>query len=144
MLNPYVALAAAVGLAVALGGTYLQGRSDGAAHEAARWQADAIKAQQRAAQAAQALREQLAQREAELAQKQQEAADAVVQVRTEYLPAKTIVRREVAERVVYRDCRVGDGMRDTINSAAAGRPVSGTEAVSGDSAGVSGRAVPAA
>lgn len=136
----YAGLAAAVALSVALGWAYLQGRSDGAAHEAARWQADAIKAQQKAAQQAEALRAQLAEREAALAAKVQEAANAVETVRTEYLPGKTIVRREVVEVPAYRDCRITGSVRHALDAALAGRPVSGAAAERGGAAGVPGDA----
>lgn len=121
--RPYLWIAAAVALSVALGASYLRGRTDGRSAEAVHWQQLEIERQQQQARERFALQEALDTRTAELAQRQQEAADAVAQVRVEYLPGKTVVRKEVVERPVFRDCRVGDGVLSTINAALRGAPV---------------------
>lgn len=123
--KPYAILALVLLLGATHGAAYLQGFKQGSKVEAARWQAQEIERQQQAAKQAQALRDQLAERDAALARKTEEAAHAVAEVRTEYLPGKTIVRREVVEVPAYRDCRVTGSVRDAINGALAGRPVPG-------------------
>jgi len=84
------------------------------------------------------LRDQLAERDAALARKTEEAAHAVAEVRTEYLPGKTIVRREVVEVPAYRDCRITGSVRHALDAALAGRPVPGAEAERGGAARVPG------
>lgn len=122
--KPYAILALVLLLGATHGAAYLQGFKQGSKVEAARWQAQEIERQQQAAKQAQALRDQLAERDAALARKTEEAAHAVAEVRTEYLPGKTIVRREVVEVPAYRDCRVTPATLGAINGALTGRPVS--------------------
>jgi len=139
LIRPYAAVALAVLLALMLGAAYVRGRSDGRAVEAQAWQRRAAAAEAQALADRETISRALAERQAQLDAKTREAADAVAQIRTEYLPAKTVVRREVAERVVYRECRVGGGMRDTLDAALRGRPAAGALGpVAGDRAGVSG------
>ena len=132
--RPYFAL----GLVLALIATHLavgvKSYEGGVRAEAARWQAEALKDAQEAAQEREALQQQLREREAKWVQQQQEAADAVAQVRVEYLPGKVIVKREIVREPVYSDsrCRVSSGMRDTLNRALAGRPVPGAAEVGTD------------
>lgn len=121
-LGPYAYLAAGLALVAALGGAYLKGRGDGRDAAEVRCQAQQIAAQRAREQERADLQAALDARAAELARRQQEGADAVEKVRVEYLPAKVVVKREVAKRVVYRDCRIGDGMRDTLNAALRGAP----------------------
>ena len=133
-LRLYGYAAAAVGLLATVGTAYTVGRLDGSAHERsaclsreavrtaaaerdrAEWQAqiDALDAARRRAA--------------------QEAANAIIQVRTEYLPGRIEVRREVVERAVYRACVVSDRVRDILTAALAGRPVpdAGTVGAGGD------------
>ena len=122
--RPYFAL----GLVLALIATHLavgvKSYEGGVRAEAARWQAEALKDAQEAAQEREALQQQLREREAKWVQQQQEAADAIAAVRVEYLPGKTIVKREVVERAVFRECRVTPAALDAINGALIGRPVS--------------------
>lgn len=139
MIRLYGALAAALALSLIIGGCYLKGRSDGRAVQAAEYAQELAEAAQAAAQERQALQAALDARTAELAKRTQEAADAVVQVRTEYLPGKTEVRRIVVDRPVYRDCRIDSGVRDLIDAALAGRPVPGA-VDGGGAAGVPGGA----
>ena len=122
--KPYAILALVLLLGATHGAAYLQGFKQGSKVEAARWQAQEIERQQQAAKQAQALRDQLAERDAALARKTEEAAHAVAEVRTEYLPGKTIVRREVVEVPAYRDCRITPATLGAINGALTGRPVS--------------------
>ncbi len=126
MLGPYRYLAMALVAVAVLGGAYLKGRGDGRAVESAHWQQLEVEHQAHVLAQREQLQAALDARTAELAARQQEAADAVVQVRTEFLPAKTIVKREVVERPVFRDCRIGDGMRSTLDAALRGDPAAGT------------------
>jgi len=132
MLRVYAALAIVAVLAGLYGIAYTKGHKAGAAAELAKCQAQQIEDAQDASRALEALQQQLREREAQWVQQQQEAADAVAQVRVEYLPGRTIVKREIVERAVFRDCRIGDGMRDTLNSALAGRPVPGAADIGTD------------
>lgn len=136
--KPYAILALVLLLGATHGAAYLQGFKQGSKVEAARWQAQEIERQQQAAKQAQALRDQLAERDAALARKTEEAAHAVAEVRTEYLPGKTIVRREVVEVPAYRDCRITGSVRHALDAALAGRPVPGAEAERGGAARVPG------
>ena len=130
--RPYFAL----GLVLALIATHLavgvKSYEGGVRAEAARWQAEALKDAQEAAQEREALQQQLREREAKWVQQQQEAADAVAQVRVEYLPGKTVVKREIVREPVYRTCVVSPGMRDTLNAALRGRPVPGAADIGTD------------
>ena len=132
MLRVYAALAIVAVLAGLYGIAYTKGHKAGAAAEVAKCQSRALEDAQEASRALEALQQQLREREAQWVQQQQEAADAVAQVRVEYLPGRTIVKREIVERAVFRDCRIGDGMRDTLNSALAGRPVPGAADIGTD------------
>lgn len=125
MIRLYAAAGAALVLLALLAGAYTKGRGDGRAVQAAEYATERATAAQEAEQERQALQAALDARTAELAKRTQEAADAVEHVRTEYLPGKTIVRREVVEVPAYRDCRVTGSVRDAINGALAGRPVPG-------------------
>jgi hypothetical protein len=135
--KPYLILAALIGLIALMGGTFAKGASWGRTQATERCQAEQLEAQQREIAERAVLQAAIDQRDVEIRQREQEAANAIVQVRTEYLPAKTIIRREVVERAVFRDCHAGDRVRDTLNAALAGRPVSGA-LESGGATGVSG------
>lgn len=141
MLGAYRYLALALVAVALLAGAYAKGRADGHAVEASHWQARELAQQQRAIAERAQLQAALDARSAALAARQQEAADAVVQIRTEYLPSKTIVKREVVERAVYRECVVGERMRDVLNAALRGDPASG--AASGGGADGLPRSAPA-
>lgn len=119
----YLYLALAAMFAVALGGSYMRGRSDGRAAEAVTWQRKEIDRQQQEAIAREELQHALDARNAEITQRQQDAANAVVQIRTEFLPGKTIVKREVVEKPVYRDCVIDDSMFNVLNAALRGAPI---------------------
>ena len=121
----YLILAALIGVIAIAGGSFAKGASWGRTQATEKCQREQLEAQQQEIVERAALQAAIDQLDIEIRQREQEAANAIVQVRTEYLPAKTIVRREVVERAVYRDCRTGDSMRDTLNAALAGRPVSG-------------------
>ena len=138
MIRAYAAIGAVLVLLAMLGGAYGKGRSDGRAVQAAEYAQELAEAAQAAAQERAALQAALDARTAELAKRTQEAADAVVQVRTEYLPGKTIVRREVVEVPAYRDCRITGSVRHALDAALAGRPVPGAEAERGGAARVPG------
>ncbi len=132
MLRPYMILAVLVGLIATHAGTYLKGHKAGSTRELAKCQYQQLQDAQEASRALEALQQQLREREAKWVQQQQEAADAIAQVRVEYLPGKTIVKREVVREPVYRSCVVSPGMRDTLNRALAGRPVPGAADVGTD------------
>ena len=133
MIRPYMILAVLIGLIATHAGTYWKGHKAGAVRELAKCQAQQLQDAQDASRALEAIQQQLREREAQWVQQQQETANAVAQVRVEYLPGKTIVKREVVREPVYRDCRVSPGVRDTLNAALAGRPVPGAAEVGTDS-----------
>ena len=133
MIRPYMILAVLVGLIATHAGTYWKGHKAGAVREVAKCQAQQLQDAQDASRALESLQQQLREREAKWVRQQQEAADAIAQVRVEYLPGKTIVKREVVREPRYRDCVVSPGMRDTLNAALAGRPVPGAAEIGTDS-----------
>ena len=135
MIRPYMILAVLIGLIATHAGTYWKGHKAGAVLEVAKCQAQQLQDAQEASRALEAIQQQLREREAQWVRQQQEAADAVAQVRVEYLPGRTIVKREIVREPVYSDsrCRVSGGMRDTLNAALAGRPVPGAAEVGTDS-----------
>jgi len=132
MIRPSMILAVLVGLIATHAGTYWKGHKAGAVREVAKCQAQQLQDAQDASRALESLQQQLREREAKWVRQQQEAADAIAQVRVEYLPGKTIVKREVVREPRYRDCVVSPGMRDTLNAALAGRPVPGAADVGTD------------
>lgn len=132
MIRPYMILAVLIGLIATHSGVYLKGHKAGAVREVAKCQAQQLQDAQDASRALESLQQQLREREAKWVRQQQEAADAIAQVRVEYLPGKTIVKREVVREPVYRSCVVSPGMRDTLNAALAGRPVPGAADVGTD------------
>lgn len=138
--KPYLILAALIGIIAIAGGSFGKGASWGRTQATEKCQREQLERQQQDIVERAALQAAIDQRDAELRAKEQEAADAVIEVRTEYLPGKTIVKREVVRDVVYRDCRVGDGMRDVLNAALAGRPVSAAADLGAADAGLPGGA----
>ena len=134
MLKPYAILAVLIGLIATHAGTYWKGHKAGSVAELAKCQAQQIEDAHEASRTLEAIQQQLREREAQWVQQQQEAADAVAQVRVEYLPGKVIVKREIVREPVYSDsrCRVSSGMRDTLNRALAGRPVPGAADIGTD------------
>ena len=109
--------------AAALGYAYAQGRSDGAAHERAECLDREAERTAAAERDRTEWRAQIDAWEAERRRLEQEAADAIAEIRVEYLPGKTEIRRQIVECAVYRDCRIDDGMRDILNAALRGRPI---------------------
>ncbi len=132
MLRVYAILAVLIGAVLTGAGVYLKGYKAGAVAEVAKCQAQQIEDAQDASRALEAIQQQLRDREAKWVKQQQEAADAVAQVRVEYLPGRTIVKREIVREPVYRSCVVSPGMRDTLNAALAGRPVPGAADIGTD------------
>ena len=108
--------------AAALGYAYAQGRSDGAAHERAECLDREAERTAAAERDRTEWRAQIDAWEAERRRLEQEAADAIAEIRVEYLPGKTIVRREVVEKPIYSECRIGGEMLKTLNDALTGRP----------------------
>lgn len=133
MLRVYAALAIVAVLAGLYGIAYTKGHKAGSTRELAKCQAQQLQDAQDASRALEAIQQQLREREAQWVQQQQETANAVAKVRVEYLPGKTIVKREIVREPVYRSCAVSPGMRDTLNAALAGRPVPGAAEVGTDS-----------
>ena len=123
--KPYMLLAGLICIIGLMGGSFAKGASWGRTQATERCQAEQLERQQ----------QDIVERAA-LQAKQQEIADAVVKVRTEYLPAKTIVKREVAERVVYRECRADDRLYELANAALRGDAAAGAEAFGRDPVGV--------
>ena len=132
MLKPYAILAVLIGLIATHAGTYWKGHKAGSVAELAKCQAQQIEDAHEASRTLEAIQQQLREREAQWVRQQQEAADAVAQVRVEYLPGKVIVKREIVREPRYRDCVVSPGMRDTLNAALSGRPVPGAAEVGTD------------
>jgi len=130
--KPYLILAALIGVIAIAGGSFAKGASWGRTQATEKCQREQIEAQQQEIVERAALQAAIDQRDIEIRQREQEAANAVAQVRVEYLPGKTVVKREIVERAVFRDCRTGDSMRDTLNAALAGRPVPGAADVGTD------------
>lgn len=124
MIRVYAGLAGVLLLLALLSGSYVKGRSDGRAVQAAEYAQEVATAHAQAEAERAALQAALDARTAELARKSEEVAHAVEAVRVEYLPGKTIVKREVVERAVFRDCRVTPTALAAINGALTGRPVS--------------------
>ena len=127
--NPWVILGITAALAASHLALYAQGRSDGrnaaevvhqraVAEDSARDQADRD-AVQRA----------LDERAARLADKERTIAEAIVNANQQFDTIKTVVRREIVERPVYRECRIDERMRQHLNAALAGGDVPGTEGV---------------
>ena len=133
MLRAYAALAIVAVLAGLYGIAYTKGHKAGAVRELAKCQAQQLQDAQDASRALEAIQQQLREREAQWVQQQQETANAVAQVRVEYLPGKVIVKREIVREPRYRDCVVSPGMRDTLNAALSGRPVPGAADIGTDS-----------
>lgn len=134
--KPYMLLAGLICIIGLMGGSFAKGASWGRTQATERCQAEQLDRQQQDIVERAALQAAIDQRDAELQAKQQEIADAVVKVRTEYLPAKTIVKREVAERVVYRECRADDRLYELANAALRGDAAAGAEAFGRDPVGV--------
>ena len=132
MLKPYAILAVLIGLIATHAGTYWKGHKAGSVAELAKCQAQQIEDAHEASRTLEAIQQQLREREAQWVRQQQEAADAVAQVRVEYLPGKVIVKREIVREPRYRDCVVSPGMRDTLNAALSGRPVPGAADIGTD------------
>ena len=122
-LRLYTYAAAAVALLAAVGTAYYCGRIDGQAHAIAACLTREAERTAAAERDRTEWRAQIDAWEAERRRLEQEAADAIAEIRVEYLPGKTEIRRQIVERAVYRDCRIDDGMRDILNAALRGRPI---------------------
>ena len=120
-LRLYYYAAAAVALLAAVGTAYTVGRLDGRAHERSACLTREAERTAAAERDRAEWRAQIDAWEAERRRLEQEAANAIAEIRTEYLPAKTIVRREVVEKQVYNECRIGGEVFDTLNAALTGR-----------------------
>jgi len=136
MLRPYMLVAALIGLIAVLGGTFAKGVSWGRTQATERCQAEQLERQQQEIVERAALQAAIDQRDFEIRQREEEAANAIVQVRTEYLPAKTIVKREIVR--LPADCRVDDRLWELANAALRGDAAAGAEAFDRDTAGVPG------
>lgn len=95
----------------------------GAGVERNHWQAQQIAEQQARATREAEWRAQIDAYEAARRQAQQEAADAINEIRVEYLPGKIEIRKQLVDRPVYRECRVDERVRDILDAALRGRPV---------------------
>jgi hypothetical protein len=125
--KPYLILAGLIGLIAIAGGSFGKGAEWGRTRAESACQAEKLEAQQREIVERAALQAAIDKRDEEIRERERRGADAVIKVRTEYLPGKVVVKREVVERAVFRDCHVGDGMRATLNAALAGKPVPGAD-----------------
>ena len=122
--KPWLVLGVALALAGAVGGAFLKGVSWGASREAARWQADKIKDQARAAADLQAARDAIAALQAQRDQTIQEAANDIAQIQVVHLPGRVEIQRRTVEVPVYRDCAAEQRVLELVNAARAGRPAS--------------------
>lgn len=86
------------------------------------WQAQQIVEQQARAAREAEWRAQIDAYEAARRKREQEAADAVNEIRVEYLPGRIEVRKQIVDRPVYRECRVDERVRDILDAALRGRP----------------------
>lgn len=103
MFSPQVWLIGALAFALAVGGAYIKGRTDGGAIARAD-QAEVI----------------------ELARKvrddaQRGAAEAIAAIEVKHVTLRQTLEREIHEKPVYRDCRHDDGSLQRINAALTGR-----------------------
>lgn len=106
MFSPQVWLIGAMAFALAVGGAYIKGRTDGGAIARAD-QAEVI----------------------ELARKvrddaQRGAAEAIAKLEIRHTTVRTAVEKEIHEKLVYRECRHTDYALRRINSALTGADVS--------------------
>lgn len=122
-LRPYTYAAAAVALLAAVGTAYTVGRLDGRAHERSACLSREAERTAAAERDRAEWRAQIDAWEAERRRLEQGAANAIAEIRVEYLPGRTEIKRQIVERAVYRDCRIDDGMRDILNAALRGRPI---------------------
>lgn len=138
--NPWVILGITAALAASHLALYAQGRSDGrnaaevvhqraVAEDSARDQADRD-AVQRA----------LDDRAARLADKERTIAEAIKNANQQFDTIKTVVRREIVDRPVYRDCRIDERMRQHLNAALAGGGMPGAAGVPAGGSELSGGA----
>lgn len=98
-MNPYVLLGGLVAFLIAVGGAYLQGRSDGADKCEAEQARDERVAQIATAAAADA------------------AASAISKIEVKNATIRQTLEREIIEKPVYRDCRSGPDAVRVFNSA---------------------------
>lgn len=122
MIIPSPRLIGGVVAAAALVASHTVAWRTGAGVERSHWQAQQI--EQQAAQAAQAAewRAQIDAYDAARRKAEQEAADAINEIRVEYLPGKIEIRKQFVDRPVYRECRVDERVRDILDAALRGRP----------------------
>lgn len=98
-MNPYVLLGGVLAAIVAIGGAYLQGRSDGLNKCEAAQARDERVAQIATAAAADA------------------AASAISRIEVKHATIRQTLQREVIEKPVYRDCRSGPDAVSVFNSS---------------------------
>ena len=137
LARPYLILAALIGILALTGGAFGKGASWGREQATSRCNAEKLEAQQREIVERAALQAAIDERTRERDELLQRTAEVVDRVRTEYLPSKTIVKREVVR--LSPDCRIGDGLRGIVNAALAGRPVSSSQTEPAADGGVPGR-----
>lgn len=110
-MNPYVILGGVLAALVAIGGSYLQGRSDGLDK----------------CEAAQARDERVAQIASAAAAAS--TAEAITQIKFKNTTIKQEVQREIVETVRYRECLHPDGVVRNINAALTGEPAPAASSV---------------
>lgn len=98
-MNPYFLLAGVIAFAVAMGGAYLQGRSDG--------QDKCVAEQVRDEQVAQIASEAAA----------ASAAEAISKIEVRHATVRQTIEREIVEKPVFRDCRSSMDAVRMFNSA---------------------------
>jgi len=139
--KPYVALIAIIAICALTGGAFVKGIGIGRKSEAARWQADLIESQQKAAKQAEAARATIAALEATKHENLIKGGEDIEQIRIVQAPARIEIQKQIVREPIYRECRASDSLLKLVNDARAGRGVR-AEAVPTHEARVSGNAPP--
>lgn len=139
--KPYVALIAIIAICALTGAAFVKGIGIGRKSEAARWQADLIESQQKAAKQAEAARATIAALEATKHENLIKGGEDIEQIRIVQAPARIEIQKQIVREPIYRECRASDSLLKLVNDARAGRGVR-AEAVPTHEARVSGNAPP--
>ena len=139
--KPYAALIAIIAICALTGGAFVKGIGIGRKSEAARWQADLIESQQKAAKQAEAARATIAALEATKHENLIKGGEDIEKIRIVQAPARIEIQKQIVREPIYRECRASDSLLKLVNDARAGRGVR-AEAVPTHEARVSGNAPP--
>ena len=139
--KPYAALIAIIAICALTGAAFVKGIGIGRKSEAARWQADLIESQQKAAKQAEAARATIAALEATKHENLIKGGEDIEKIRIVQAPARIEIQKQIVREPIYRECRASDSLLKLVNDARAGRGVR-AEAVHTHEARVSGNAPP--